>query len=308
MAAHPSQPDSAIDPTPDPGFFVVGTGRCGTTLVRKLLREHPDVHIPKETHWIPILDDLFGEREIEPDAFFRALRSVYMAKGKTAWFRILKEEGLTPEEFEAELGPVLAELPRRDVPGLTTAVYRALAARHGASRWGDKTPDYGLCMGRLQRLWPGARFLHVARDGRDVALSMSRVLSFRLQVAWGTWYWPALAWERAYESRLDRAEGELPLDAFFDLWEQRLVRIRAEAARLTPGCWHELDYDDLLRDPDATLRQVGSFLGLGDADAWLERARGLLRLDNRGRNRDRPGYRDLGARHAERLRALGFAA
>ena len=36
-------------------FFVVGTDRSGTTLLRMMLDSHPDLAIPPETHFIPAL-------------------------------------------------------------------------------------------------------------------------------------------------------------------------------------------------------------------------------------------------------------
>ena len=30
-------------------FFIVGSGRCGSTLLRAMLEAHPDVHVPPES-------------------------------------------------------------------------------------------------------------------------------------------------------------------------------------------------------------------------------------------------------------------
>lgn len=296
---HPEDRDGSSHP----GIFVVGTGRCGSTLLRKLLRAHPDVHLPKETHWIPLLHDRFGARPVTAGEFLAAAGAVYMAKGKTALSRILKEEELD----EAELRGVLEPLGPRPLAGWMTAFYRHLAGRRGASIWGDKTPDYGACMERLAALFPGARFLHIARDGRDVALSMSQVLSFRYQVAWGVDYWPHVAWERAYEARAAAAEGELPLAAFFELWRSRLARARDEATRLPAGAALELRYEDLLGDPRAALRRVHEHLRLPGDAGWVEEAAAQVRSDNLGRNRRDPRWIALTRDHAETLEALGFA-
>ncbi len=289
-----------------PGFFVVGTGRCGSSMVRRLLRGHPDVHIPQETHWIPILHDFFGETEIGAEEFFTTIRSVYMAKGKTAFARVMKQDGLDPERFEAEFSAIIEALPRRRVADIMDAFYVELARRQGASLWGDKTPDYGLCMGLLQRMWPSAKFLHVVRDGRDVALSMSEVLSFRLQAAWRICYWPTVAWEKAYAARLPEAEAEIPMHAFFDLWRRRLVRTRDEASRLPPGSYLEIRYEDLLEAPHPTLDRAASFLGLPAAAGWVEQTVAQVRGDNRKKNSERPEYQELTRRHGEILESLGF--
>src|SRR5437899_1393912 len=41
--------------------FIVGTGRCGTTLLRMMLDAHPDLAIPPETHFIPALAHAFRD-------------------------------------------------------------------------------------------------------------------------------------------------------------------------------------------------------------------------------------------------------
>ncbi|MCZ6782219.1 MAG: sulfotransferase [Proteobacteria bacterium] len=290
------------------GFFVVGTGRCGSTLLRRLLRLHPDAWVVKETHWIPLLFDFFGHREIELTEFFDAARLVYMAKGKTAYERILGEEGLDHESFAAALAPAVDALPRRDLAGIMTVFYRELARRHGASVWGDKTPDYGLCMGTLQSLWPEAKFVHIVRDGRDVAISMSDVLSFRLQVAWGVNYWPAIAWRRAYRARLAVARGEISIDRFFELWRSRLLRIRDESGRLSAGSYLEITYEELLEEPEKVLDRTATFLGLVPSRDWLEAATAQVRRDDRRRHADSPDYLGLCERHGDTLRSLGFGA
>ena len=52
------------------------------------------------------------------------------------------------------------------------AFYEAYAERVGKPRWGEKTPIYVKSMRRIERALPEARFVHVIRDGRDVALSI----------------------------------------------------------------------------------------------------------------------------------------
>jgi hypothetical protein len=50
--------------------------------------------------------------------------------------------------------------------------YGMYAARFGKSRWGDKTPLYCMHLQSIEALLPEAHFIHIIRDGRDVALSL----------------------------------------------------------------------------------------------------------------------------------------
>src|SRR6478672_851702 len=58
------------------------------------------------------------------------------------------------------------------------AVFAAYAAARGKPRYADKTPHYVSHLPELAARFPEAQFVHVVRDGRDVALSL-------LEVPWG---------------------------------------------------------------------------------------------------------------------------
>ena len=45
-------------------FCVVGTGRCGTRLLRSMLNTHPELFVFNETHWLVNLYDAFGTAEV----------------------------------------------------------------------------------------------------------------------------------------------------------------------------------------------------------------------------------------------------
>ena len=65
------------------------------------------------------------------------------------------------------------------------AVYEAYAAERGKPRWGDKTPLYMQHLPLLEQLFPGARFVHLIRDGRDAALSFLSVPEGIMTEGWG---------------------------------------------------------------------------------------------------------------------------
>jgi len=118
----------------------------------------------------------------------------------------------------------------------------ACLARAGKRIWADKTPE-NIC--RLSFVWrhfPAARFVHVIRDGRDVACSLRRQSWMKLG-------------ERDALATLVRC-GEYWLDR---------VTIR-RSVKGDPR-YIELRYEELVREPEKALRPVLKFLGLD----WSER-------------------------------------
>ena len=115
------------------------------------------------------------------------------------------------------------------------ALYRQYAHQYGAERWGDKSPTYTEHMDLIAEIFPNAQFIHLIRDGRDVALSMIE----------------AYRQDRFY------------VDVYFAArtWKQRIRKAFASASRLGPGRYLELHYEQLTTNPEAELRRICEFLG-----------------------------------------------
>src|SRR5688572_958645 len=194
--------------------FIVGVPRSGTTLLRLMLDAHSDLSIPAETGFIP-------------DA--RRILSAGMADGREAFCRIVtlspawSRFRLDADAFRA----ALEAIEPFDLGDGVRAFYRLCAALSGKPRWGDRTPAYGSHLDAIQSVLPEARFIHVIRDGRDAALSVT-----------GLWFAP---------------EGEI--EALAADWRARIQKTRL----LAKGCAHYLEvrYEKLITDPPAELRQIG---------------------------------------------------
>lgn len=208
-------PDGGEAPVP----FVVGVSRSGTTLLRLMLDAHPELAIPPETHFVPTLRDL--------DAEGRTLRERFLQKvvGTHVW----AEFRLSAEALSREL----EEIEPFNVSAGIRAFYGAYARRFGKSRFGDKTPGYVVSMTAIRELLPEARFIHLIRDGRDVALSLREM----------TWFGPG-------SDLVDQAGH----------WASRVRMARQQAQELPH--YLEVRYEDLVRDPPAVLRQICEFIEL----------------------------------------------
>jgi hypothetical protein len=155
-------------------------------------------------------------------------------------------------------------------------VMDAVAASQGVQRWAAYDPDNVLHMERLKASIPNALFLHIIRDGRDIALSLKKMGGFQ-----------PLPWDRS-ESR------SLVATALYWEW---MVRNGREHGHRYPADYVEVHYEDLITDPQEVLQRLGSFLD-HDLDYGRIKNAGLGRLSETNSS-----FREEGG--AEKLKPLG---
>src|SRR5262245_9430380 len=139
--------------------FIVGCPRSGTNLLRDLLRSHPHLAFPGESHFIPEFYKGYGNPQNEREA--RRLAA-----------RILRVNWVRAWGLKLDLS---AFAEHRSYGQVVSRIYEEWAQAQGKARWGDKTPQYLVNIPVLLDIFPSAKVLHIYRDGRDVALSWLRV-------------------------------------------------------------------------------------------------------------------------------------
>ena len=216
-----SSPASATCPDP---IFIIGSPRSGTSILAWSLAEHSEL-------WT----------EAESDIFYYLLRDgslenayeTSVARTDGSW---LRNQGVGLEEFLVHLGLGLNVM---------------LTGTSNGRRWIDQTPANTLVVDRLAEMFPGARFLHILRDGRRVVHSM---INFHR----------AMGDPEAVERMKDA--GRLPpwTTDFGDAcrtWT-RFVRIATDFGRRHPDRMHTLTNEGLITDPEDTMRGVLEFLAV----------------------------------------------
>jgi Sulfotransferase family len=225
--------------------LVLGVSRSGTTLLKEMLDRHSALAIPSESYFIPQLWDRHGERS--------APEEVVEDVGRIARVR---EWGVTPEDVRAHLpeGARFADV--------VDAVYRSYAEARGKTRYGDKTPSYMQHLELLDRVFPGAQYVHIVRDGRAAGLSF-------------------MAMKRKPRFNLGRPRR---LAEFACAWRLEVEEAQRFGQRLGSGRYLEVRYEDLVAEPEARLGEVCAFLGLGLEPGQLQYHRDV----DPGRLQDHP--------------------
>jgi len=200
-------------------LFIVGCPRSGTTMVQQALNRHSSITIPPETKF-----------------FFS-----YLGQSRRQQLRHL-------QRLRSDLGIPLddpgkrirsAEDARRAYDEMARLYLERLGKSH-ARYFGDKTPEHTGQLGRILSLFPDSKIIFVYRDGRDVALSLTRVpwMSGNLYVNFLVWLY--------YYRVLTRARGGGVPNVYF--------------AR----------YEDIVAAPANEFRRILDFLELPDEAAVAE--------------------------------------
>jgi hypothetical protein len=223
----------------EPFPFIVARGRSGTTLLRAMFDSHPDMAVPPESHFLTQLAIRRAEFLLEGrflvDRFVDAL-------GRDESF---PRWGLDIEEVRTRLRTTLVS----DYPDAIRRVFALYAEGRGKRRYAQKTPINIMNIPLLAGLFPESRFIHLIRDGRDVALSY-----------------------------LDTDFGVDTVAQAAIYWRRFVREGRRAGGRLGPARYREVRYEELLADPERTLRELCRFVDLPYAPSMLEYPRRIGEL------------------------------
>jgi len=248
--------------------FIGGTGRSGTTILLNLLNRHPDFHasMPREVKYLTSrhgLVDIALTRPFGIEENLKAKRNNLIAQvlpllGKSKLSLFEKEllgpwwsetgkkghqrglvQGITREDLEQALETFKARY-KVDRVSASRAFFESLARaqmKDGVKRYfGDSTPVNIMQADLINQLLPRSKFIHVIRDGRDVASSV-------LKEKWGpSEHFAALDW-----------------------WKNRIVTGQLALSKIKTENMLELRIEDLvIHRREETLERIKNFLELPD--------------------------------------------
>ncbi len=251
---------------PGDPFFIIGTERSGSNLLRVILNAHSRITVPHPPHimrYFAPLAGRYGDLE-ETGNLQRLVEDVQ---------RLLRVH-IYPWEVSIDTAQVIAQAHPRTLYGITAAFYDQFLAGTDKARWGCKSTFMVAHADTVLEASPGTRFLWLVRDPRDVAAS-SRKSVFSP-------FHPVLT------TRLWVAQQQQALDL---------------QARLPPEALHQIRYEDLLADPPGTLSRICAFLeepfeagmlafsetdaarkGAALSESWAKTAK-PVQADNKGKYR-----------------------
>ncbi len=219
-------------------FFILGNPRSGTTLFRLMLNAHPLVTVPPECGFALWLSEAFGDWSLASSEQEEQVDTVVDAVLGTRKFETW---GVQKEALRKG---ILTQRPAT-WSALVRVVYQVYADRVSATPHllGDKNNYYISHIESLRRLAPQARFLHIVRDGRDVACSYLEVTRSNIT--------------SKYSPRLPATIREIAFE-----WHRNVTGVLEVLPQDASDRVHHLRYEDLVRFPEASLVRVCAFLGI----------------------------------------------
>jgi len=214
--------------------FVIGHGRSGTSVLIKLIRKYLKINFGTESQFIiRFYQNLRHYGDLADRT--NAARLIHDISAERYFKRIKKR-------FNFEFNPTAAaaKYSGSNYADVLSAVFGQFAEFHGMERWGDKTPEYIYHLPVLHQLFPDAQFLHIIRDGRDVALS-------EFETPFGA--------KNSFKAAED--------------WQKKTALVEAFFTRLQPGQHLTIRYEDLLSAPVDVFASLIRFFGIDDSDHRL---------------------------------------
>ena len=193
-------------------FFIIGCNRSGTSLLRTMLNHHPDVAVPLESLFL--VDYLKADGKVD----------INLQKDLLKHEPMLNEWGVKMNK---------AELDRiKDTTGILKSVHESYAKKQQKRVWGNKTPRMTRYVADIKEYLPDAVFIHMVRDPRAVALSLSNSKIHKSNI-----YFGAKRWVRYLKSALESEKK----------YKDYILRVY---------------YEDLVNEPERTLKCVCKLIGI----------------------------------------------
>jgi len=130
-------------------IFIGGMFKSGTSLLRAMLGQHPNIASGLETYWFDI-----PAPNIESERTQERLRQL-------------------AEFYEFERSEVLSmAASAADSAGFLSQLLDTYANRLGKPRWAEKTPGNIQHLDKIIDGWPDAKIVHIIRDPKDIFASL----------------------------------------------------------------------------------------------------------------------------------------
>ncbi|OYP33013.1 sulfotransferase family protein [Rhodopirellula sp. MGV] len=217
--------------------MMIGHGSSGTSILGEILRDDFKIAFGTESQFFVYYYrrlDRYGDLK-QPENLRQLAEHVLAER----WFEKAKRKW----DFSLSLEDLLDRTCSPTFRGLLDAIFVSFQHHLGMERYGDKSPEYTLDLAVLGELYPDAKYIHMVRDGRDVAVSLFKRY-------WGgkNIYTVSRRWKKEVDL-VDQFVATLPADRVL-----------------------EVTYEGLLGSPEEQMDRLVDFLAIEDPDGSVREA------------------------------------
>jgi len=321
--------------------FIVGTGRCGSTLMSNLINIHPDILSLSEV-FVSFATEGFVRRKLDGPSFWKMLSQaspvlreainpsrspvefLYEFNSASPWtmadlpaclYMTLPHLSDTPDALYQELEPLITERPMADLGEHYQFWFDWMTKRQGKQMWIERSGNSITMVPSLNRVFNNAKFAHLHRDGREVAMSIQKFMPLRVFL----YTWTAFkrlgidllkSPFRYSDSRLINALSPLvtkvlPINRFLDtepslgevgrFWSAMVQQGMRDLGQIESNRLHTMSYANLVQQPEKTLSDFMDFAAPNiEKQAWLAQVANIPRKQT-------PAWRSLPAAKLQEL-------
>ncbi len=249
----------------NPPIFIVGCGRSGTSLLAKILGNHKNIYwIENETHFFrdikPKVYSVCNYYEKQRD-FEKLALSVLTIFQEGIWNTY---SDIKNGNFSTEIIQKYNEIKKINESGKLdnkTDVFNLcvnfLTIRKNKTRWLEKSPGHIRTVSQILKAYPQAKIITVYRDPRAVYCS---------------WKYSDFFKDSAMKNII----------VFIFIWTIA-VKIGKSLSKELPTQYHQLQYEDLITDPEKNIKAICGFINESYEPAMLENIEVLnssFKIDN----------------------------
>ena len=287
-----------------PARFVVGTGRCGSTLLSRMLAMNGRVLNVFELFSGLEPDFRFTQRPVSGADLADQLRldhpmlTMVMKRGgevpevvypfddpsarhrlgdAVPWALAIAIPRISdrPDALFDELIERVEVAPTRPLSTHYREIFDWLTERHDRSAWIERSGTSIDFLSDLADFFPDARFVHIHRDGPEAALSMREYAVLRVAVA----VMNGLAGEIEYTHdelvRLEREDGAAidrlletrsPIELYGRYWSDQILNGARARVELPDERFLDVRFESLVTEPQRVLTEISEFFELPGDD------------------------------------------
>lgn len=252
-------------------FFIVGTGRCGTQMLRNIINQWEGIVVVPETHFIIPLYDKYGLNKVEVEGFLTIVEGVLNSAGRK-WIEVILDSSVwSIKDYRCGFKNYLED--EQIQGGIREFVEGFFRFLYGEDKiFGDKTPHYGANIDIILKIWPEAKVVHLLRDCLPTVRSMQNHPGF-VRFINGRVAPENLDRIMMFGKQLEYSEKKPNLNEALSFWIDLSLKNRQKLKCVPKDQLITIKYEELILEPTTSIDSLHEFLDLYSKKGLLKSKR-----------------------------------